>query len=348
MTKIKNKFLAIIFLLLINLNSNLGLAQSTLTVAFQSPLNHHLAQNIIFFKDELEMISNNKISLIINDYGSYIKKFEDEEKEENEQKYFMAKDILEAVKVGKVEVGMLSLSRITDLIPIADIFNQPFIIDSEKKVADSLGKSSIVRRSIENELKKFGVTALWWQPYGNIVFISNGLPVKRPENMKNKKVRVVGTTLGNLVLASGGTPLAIPNSSQYFAYKHKKVDIGMTTISDIKTKKIWEVMDTISLANVASMQFLLFANNSWWDSINQNERQLILQAALTAEEQSVKRLKDIEVESYNKAIQNGMNIVVLSNDDRDFWREVSSPIYKNFLDKTGSNGQMLLDSINLY
>ena len=166
--------------------------------------------------------------------------------------------------------------------------------------------------------------------------------------MKDKKVRVFGETLGNLVLASGGTPMAIPNSLQYFAYKYKKVDIGMTTIADIRAKKIWEVMDTISLTNNANMQFLLIANNGWWSSLNPSVQRFISKAALTAERKSVETLKDIEANSYKEAIQNGMNIVVLSNDDKDYWREKSSPIYKRFLEKTGSEGQLVFDNMSNY
>ena len=40
------------------------------------------------------------------------------------------------------------------------------IIDSEKKAADAVARDSVIRQSIENSLKKLGVTALWWQPYG--------------------------------------------------------------------------------------------------------------------------------------------------------------------------------------
>ena len=166
--------------------------------------------------------------------------------------------------------------------------------------------------------------------------------------MKDKKVRVFGETLGNLVLASGGKPMAIPNSLQYFAYKHRKVDIGMTTVADIKAKKIWEVMDTISLTNSANMQFLMIANGNWWNSVSSNLKKMILKAALSAEEKSVQVLKSIEVESYKESIENGMSIALLSSDDRDFWREKSAPIYKAFLEKTGSDGQLMFDSITGY
>ncbi len=354
MFKCKNNISAFIVLATTIFYSNEISARSNLSIAFQIPLEHHLAENILFFKQVLEQNSNNSISVNINDYGTYLKEIREikEIKEIKEvgsdQKYFMAKDMLEAIQNRKVEIGMLPLTRIVKLVPLADIFNQPFLIDSEKKLADLLKKNSLVRQSIENSLKELGVVTLWWQTYGNVVFVSKGMSVNTPDNMKNKKVRVFGETLGNLVLAAGGAPLAIPNSLQYFAYKHKKVDIGMTTIADIRAKKIWEVMDTISLANSASMQFIIIANDRWWNSLRPDRRRLISAAASTAETKSVERLNQIEAESYREAIQNGMSLIVLSNDDKDYWREKSGPIYKKFLEKTGSEGRLGFDSIYYY
>ena len=49
-----------------------------------------------------------------------------------------------------------------------------------------------------------------------------------------------------------------------------------------------------------------------------------------------------------RAIENGMKIVLLSSDDRDYWREKSSPVYKVFLERTGADGQIAFDSIAGY
>ena len=107
-------------------------------------------------------------------------------------------------------------------------------------------------------------------------------------------------------------------------------------------------MDTISLTNNAHMQFLMIANSGWWNSLSPNLKKLISKAAFSAEEKSVKVLKQIEISSYKEAIKNGMRIALLSSDDRDYWREKSGPIYEAFLEKTGVDGQLMFDSINGY
>ena len=345
MVGVSNKTVAIIICLIGFFYSNFAIAQTELRVAFQIPLNHHLAQNVLFFKKELEVASGGSIKVKINDYGSYLKQLNDQKNPDEIPQYFMANEMLQAVQDRRVEIGMISLHKFSESIPLTDIFYQPFLLDTEKKVSEIVKKDSSVRRSIETAIQRLGVTVLWWQPYGSVVHVSKGETAQNPDQIKDKKVRVFNKTLGNLVLATGGVPLAIPNSQQYFAYWHQKVDIGMTTIAEIKEKKIWEVMDTISITNSASVQFLLVVNSRWWNSLSNNLRQTISKAAFAAERKSVEEIKKIEIAAYNAAIQNGMNLIVLSNDDKDYWREKSEPIYKKFLENTGSDGQMFFESV---
>ena len=345
MVGLSDKTAAIIIFLIGFFYSNSTIAQTELRVAFQIPLNHHLAQNVLFFKKELEVASGGSIKVKVNDYGSYLKKLNDQKNPDEKPQYFMAKEMLQAVQDRHVEIGMISLHRFSKSIPLTDIFYQPFLLDTEKKVSEIVKKDSSVRRSIETAIQRLGVTVLWWQPYGSVVHVSKGETVQNPDHMKDKKVRVFNKSLGNMVLASGGTPLAIPNSQEYFAYRHQKVDIGMTTIADIKEKRIWEVMDTISITNSASVQFLLIVNSRWWNSLNNNLRQTISKAAFAAESKSVEEIKKIEIAGYNEAIQNGMKLIVLSNDDKDYWKEKSGPIYKKFLENAGSDGQISFDSV---
>ena len=345
MVGLSDKTTAILICLIGFFNSTSAIAQTELRVAFQTPLNHHLAQNILFFKRELEVYSSGSVKVKVNDYGSYLKQVKEKKTSEDKPEYFMAQDILQAVKDRRVEIGMISLHRFSKDIPLADIFYQPFLLDTEKKVSDIVKKDSIVRRSLESAIQKLGLSVLWWQPYGSVVHVSKGETAQNPDQMKDKKVRVFNKTLGNLVIASGGVPLAIPNSQQYFAYRNHKVDIGMTTIAEIQDKKIWEVMDNISITNSANIQFLLVANSRWWNSLNNNLQKIISKAAFAAERKSIEEIKKIEMVGYSEAIQNGMNLVVLSNDDKDYWKEKSGPIYKKFLANSGRDGQVAFDTV---
>ena len=348
MSKIYIKSIAI-YLFVIFAFASTSWAQTTLRLAFQLPLNHYLAENIASFKTEVEARSNGKIQIAIRDYGSFLEATKNNSKVSDEtesQQYFKDKEIMQAVSEGVIEAGLVSLPRFAEVSPLVDIFYQPFLLDTERKLLSTTTRDSPVRKAIETSIAKAGSKVLWWQSYGNVILVSNGETILRPDHIKDKRVRVFGETLGNLVLASGGEPFAISNSQQAFAYKHKKVEVGMTTISEISRKKIWEVMDTISLTNNANIQFITIVNSRWWSKLNQFNKKVILDAALNAENRSIESIKKIEADSYKEVLENGMKLVILSDDDRNYWKEKSEPIYKNFLEKTGEEGMELFLLIN--
>ena len=344
-----NQRIVTIWLLLMFGFASVGSAQTTLRLAFQLPLNHHLSQNIILFKNEVENRSNGRIIVELRDYGSFLEKKTnnaDKIDEKAPPMYFQDGEIGQAVSGGLIEAGLVSLPRFVKTIPLADIFYQPFLLDTKRKIQNTVSRDSPVRKAIESSIANMGSTVLWWQSYGSVVLVSKGEPIQNPGQIKDKRVRVFGETLGHLVLAAGGIPKAISNSKQYFAYRHRKVDLGMTTVADIRRNKIWDVMDTVSITNNASVQFIIVVNSRWWNNLNQFNKNIISDAAFNAEKRSIDAMKKIEADSYKEILQNGMKLVVLSDDDRGNWKERSEPIYRKFLERTGEQGMELFLLIN--
>ena len=329
-------------------------SKTIMRFAIQVPTDHYLGLHVLQFKEEVEMKSKGEINVIILDYANYKqakknKKTNEEGEEKNQlPPFYRDNEIIDAVASGDVEIGLVSLNRFGSIFPSTDIFNQPFIFDTDKKLKKALEKGSLIRENIESAIKKTGYKVLWWQPYGSAIIVSKGKSVQKPEDIKGKEVRVFGKTMGNLVLVAGGKPVLIPNSRQHFSYKHRKVEMGMTTVNDIERKKIWEVMDTISITNHASLQFLSLANSDWWLSLSSGVRSIIMEAAEKVEIDSRKRLKVLEENAYLSAMKNGMNIVILSDEDRELWKFKSIPVYQNYIEISGEDGQLIFDEANNY
>ena len=108
MVGLSDKTVAILVCLIGFFYPNLAIAQTELRVAFQIPLNHHLAQNVLFFKKELEATSGGSVKVKINDYGSYLKQLNDQKDPDETPQYFMANEMLQAVQDRRVEIGMIS------------------------------------------------------------------------------------------------------------------------------------------------------------------------------------------------------------------------------------------------
>ena len=303
-------------------------ADTTLRISLQLPLTSHLGQNLQLFKEEVEKNSNGDIAVEIYDSAQLYKD----------------KEVPAAVGSGAIEMGVASLTRYVGDVPAVDIFYQPFLFDTEDKVRAAVAPGSSVRGPLDEAIKDTGSTVLWWQAYGGAIMLSNGAPVKTPDDMKGKKVRVFGKTLGDFVTAAGGAPTLISGSEQYLAYQRGTVDIGMTGVSGVKSRKLWDVMDTITVTNNADIEFIVVVNTDFWNGLSDAHKAIIQAAALKAEADVRDRMSQIEADAYAAAEENGMTVYKPTADELSAWKAVSQPVYDAYVEKTGDLGKQVMDA----
>jgi C4-dicarboxylate-binding protein DctP len=307
-----------------------GTAQAAdkMRISLQLPLKSHLGQNLLVFEKEVEARTNGAIDVEIYDSAQLYKD----------------KEVPAAVGSGAIEAGVASLTRYVGDAPVVDVFYMPFLLNSEAKVRAAVTEGSVVRTTIEKEVAKTGGQILYWQAYGGAVLLSKGGPIRTPADMKGKKARVFGKTLGDFVTAAGGAPTLISGSEQYLAYQRGTVDIGMTGVSGVKSRKLWEVMDTITVTNHADIEFVVVVNTDWWNGLSSEIQGHIRAAANVAQESVRDAMTQIEADAYAAAKANGMTVVELTDQELEAWKAVSQPVYDSYLQATGDLGKTILDA----
>ena len=301
-------------------------AETTMRISLQLPLKSHLGQNLVLFEKEVEEKSGGDIDVEIYDSAQLYKD----------------KEVPAAVGSGAIEAGVASLTRYVGDVPAVDVFYMPFLFNTEEKVRGAVAPDSPVRGPIDEAILDTGATVLWWQAYGGAVLLSNDGPIKTPADMKGKKARVFGKTLGEFVQATGGAPTLISGSEQYLAYQRGTVDIGMTGVSGVKSRKLWEVMDTITVTNHADIEFIVVVNTDWWNDLPEDHREIIAAAAKVAETDVRDRVAEIEKEAYAAAEENGMTIYTPSEEEIEAWKAASSSVYDGYREKAGDLGAEIL------
>ena len=303
-------------------------ADLTLRISLQLPMKSHLGQNLLMFKQEVEEKSNGDIEVQIYDSAQLYKD----------------KEVPAAVGSGAIEMGVASLTRYVGDVPAVDIFYQPFVFDSEEKVRKAVAKGSPVRGPLDEAIADTGATVLWWQAYGGAIMLSKDEPLHGPEDLEGKKVRVFGKTLGDFVTSAGGAPTLVSGSEQYIAYQRGTVDVGMTGVSGVKSRQLWEVMDNITVTNHADIEFIVVVNTDFWNGLSDEQRDIINAAAMNAEADVRDRMSDIEAAAYSAAEEAGMTVYRPTDAELDKWRAVSQPVYDAFLEDAGDLGKQVFDA----
>tara|TARA_R110000868_G_scaffold165328_7_gene398883 strand:+ start:14972 stop:15970 length:999 start_codon:yes stop_codon:yes gene_type:complete len=303
-------------------------ADLTLRISLQLPLKSHLGQNLLMFKNEVEAKSNGDIAVEIYDSAQLYKD----------------KEVPAAVGSGSIEMGVASLTRYVGDVPAVDVFYQPFLLDSEAKVRKAVAVGSPVRGPLDAAIAETGATVLWWQAYGGSIMLSNGGPIKGPDGLTGKKVRVFSKTQGDFISAAGGAPTLISGSEQYIAYQRGTVDVGMTGMSGVKSRKLWEVMDTVTTTNDADIEFIVVVNTKFWNDLSEDQRSIISAAAVNAENDVRDRMSTIEAAAFEEAKANGMTIYAPTDDEMAAWREAAKPVHEAFLEHTGDLGKQVFEA----
>ncbi|GGE91296.1 TRAP transporter substrate-binding protein DctP [Stappia taiwanensis] len=302
--------------------------QTTLRITLQLPMKSHLGQNLLVFKEKVEAASNGEVAVEIYDSAQLYKD----------------KEVPQAVGSGAIEMGVVSLTRYVGDVPAVDLFYMPFLLNSEELVRKAVAPGSPVRGPLDEAILDTGSRVLWWQAYGGSVLLSNGGPIKTPADLAGKKVRVFGKTLGEWVKAAGGAPTLISGSEQYIAYQRGTVDIGMTGVSGVKSRRLWEVMDTITLTNNADVEFVVVVNEDFWKGLPEQHRAWINEAALAAEKDVRDKMSTIEAEAIKMAADNGMTIYTPTAEEIAVWKASAQPVYDQFAADAGELGQKVLDA----
>ena len=307
-------------------------ADLTARISLQLPLKSHLGQTRLLFKEEVAKNSGGAIEVEIYDSAQLYKD----------------KEVPAAVGSGAIEMGVASLTRYVGDIPAVDVFYMPFLFNTEEKVRKAVAADGPIRGPIDAAIKETGSTVLWWQAYGGAVLLSNGGPIHDPAGMDGKKARVFGKTLGDFVEATGGAPTLISGSEQYLAYQRGTVDIGMTGVSGVKSRKLWEVMDTITVTNHADIEFIVVANTDWWEGLTDEQRKIMSDAAVKAEMTVRDEMASIEAAAYEAAKENGMNVYEPSADEIAAWKAAAAPVYDGYREAAGDMGVKMLEAAETF
>jgi len=305
--------------------SSASYAEKTLRISLQLPLKHHLGQNLLDFQQEVEKESNGSLKIEI--YPS--------------AQLYKDKEVPQAVSSGAIEMGVASLTRFAGTIPAVDIFYVPFMFDSPEKVVKATASGSNIRKALDEAILGTGTRVLWWQAYGSAILLTKKDIIKTPADMKGKKVRVFGKTLGDTVLTVGGAPTMMSGSKQFLAYQRGTVDAGMTGITAVKSRKLYEVMDYMTLTYNADIEFIVIINEKVWQGLSEKEQAIINKAGLRVEKDLRDKMGSIEQDVLEWS-RDKIKVVDLTDAERDLWREATKPVVNGYEERSGDLGKQLV------
>lgn len=302
-------------------------AEKVIRITLQLPITHHLGKNLAAFKEEVERETKGGIKVEI--YPS--------------AQLYKDSEVPQAVSSGAVEMGVASLAQFAGTIPAVNIFEVPFSFPTWDLVTKATAPGSPIRGPLDEAILKTGSRVLWWQAYGGTILLSKGKPIVTPADMKDKKVRVFGKTLGEFVKSVGGAPASISGSEQFLAYQRGTVDAGMTGVTAVAARKLYQVMDYLTVTNHADIEFIVLINEKTWQGLTDDQRAVMTAAARRVEKELRDAMGQIEAEAFD-AVRDKIEIIELTPEQLADWQKATASVIDTFVKESGPLGKQLVEA----
>ncbi len=303
-------------------------AEKVMRLSLQMPATHHLTKNVQAFADEVSAKTNGEIKIEIYPAAQLYKD----------------KEVPQAVSSGAIDFGVVPLTQFVGTIPAVDLFYVPFLFPSKEALEKAVTKGSPIRQPLDDAVLATGARILWWQAYGGAVFLSKKEPLRVPADLKGKKVRIFSKTLGALVEAAGGAPTAISGSEQFLAYQRGTVDVGITGVTAVEKRKLFQVMDYLTAtSNMVDVEFVVLVNENAWQKLTAEERQIMEAAAAKVEKDLREKMDKLEADAFAFSAKK-MKTIELTPAELKEWQELAQPVIETYIKNAGPLGQQLVDA----
>ena len=282
-----------------------------------------------FFATRLEELSHNRIRVDVYPNGQL----------------YTDKAVLKAIRFNSVQMAVPSFSKFATIIPQIELFDLPFIFrdyDHLHKVLDSeVGEDikTLVRG------KKFIALDFWDTGFKH--FSSSQKLIKTPADASGQKFRIMSShVLEEQMEALDASAQVLPFSEVYSALQQGVVDAAENPLSNLVTKKFYEVQPYVTLSAHGYLGSLVIMSERFWAKLPDELKPLVLQAMKEATVYERALAQELDVE-YLNFLQDQKNVTVYtpSLKERKVWKATLEPIYQKFYDDDVIGKQLIFKVI---
>ena len=237
------------------------------------------------------------------------------------------RETIEALQMGTLDMCLVSVSPLTGFLPEMALFDLPFLFRDREHayaVADGEIGTELLNRLDSQKL----VGLAYWETGFRHVF--GNFEVNSPADLAGKKVRVMESAIHmDSFKALGAIPTPMAYGELFTALQQGTVDGAENSILAIVTDKFNEATTHMALTGHFYGAVPMLMSKSIYEALSAEDQQIIRDCAKEAgafQRQYTADNEDICLESLKES---GM---VITEPNRDAFREICEPIYSNFYD----------------
>lgn len=238
------------------------------------------------------------------------------------------KDELQALQSNSVQMIAPSSSKFTTIAPQLQLLDLPFLFDTSEDIPTLASRDSVIGDAIyENEdlkSKKVQVLGLW---DNGLKQLSANTELRVPEDTKGLSFRIQpADVLASQFEAWGGTTSTMAFAEVYNGLQQGVIDGQENTYSNIETQKMHTVQKFLTESDHGYIGYVTAINSEFFDSLPEDLQQLVIDAMDEASAYNREVATEVNEEAKQAIIKEGSTeIVTLTEEERQAWKDAVVP-----------------------
>lgn len=239
------------------------------------------------------------------------------------------KSVIQQLRFGGIDFTRASLSTVSELIPKLNVLQMPYLYVDSKHMWNVL--EGEIGNDFLGSFSGFDMVALSWYDAGARNFYSATHPITSLEDIAGLKIRVQESALMIRMIESlGATAVPIVYDDVYSGFETGLIDGAENNWPSYESSGHYEVAEYYTIDEHTRVPEVQLCAQSTWDKLTPKDQEIIRRCA---EESAVyERALWIEREKLSEIIAkaNGVNVTVLSAEEKEKFRTAVTTVYEEF------------------
>lgn len=242
---------------------------------------------------------------------------------------------MEALLLGDVQFIAPSLAKFEHYSKPIQIFDLPFLFDDMEAV-DNFQKGE-VGQELLSSMEDKGITGLgYW--HNGLKQLSANKKLLEPKDARGLKFRVqASAVLDEQFKAVRAVPRKMSFAEVYQGLQTGVVNGAENPYSNIYSQKMNEVQEYITESNHGVLDYMVITNTKFWDGLPEDIRNTLREVMDEVTVEVNKKAAELNERDKQAIIDSGTTeILYLTPEQRESWREAMRPVWKKFEDEIGA------------
>ncbi len=256
---------------------------------------------------------------------------------------YKGKEEFAALERGEIDMAAPNDLYLTGIVPETGISNLPFLWETPASMQKSLD-AGLWSLGINEKFLKHNVVVLGTAAGGPYQVYSKGFKVTAPEDFKGQKWGVSGSTASKAVELMEGSPTTMSSGELYLALQRGTINGTTRPLITGLGRKLYEVVDNLSVTNMAYFTCMLAINKEKWDSLPKDVQDVITAAAKQRDQRQLELLEAFMADAMKQYKDKKVTVHSATPEELALFKEKMVPVHEWWLTKV-TDGKKYLDFV---